>query len=342
MRETPQPLSVPQAINEVWSMDFMHDQLVDGRSIRTLNVIDDFNREALGIEVDFLVAIGAGDSYADAAYGMARQAEGHPVRQRPGISERGHRDVDTEARHPAGVHRAGQAAAKRVYRTVQPDRAIRMAVAVSVGRAGAGSRSGGRLDVDLQSRAPEYGIGRLYPEAAAGHGRLVSTSACCGKRGHYPPLPDDAEIAAALGSPRKATSTVSGLEVHRALIASWLEQNVPGTAILAALRREHGYTGSYSSVYRMIVSINTDRPPDATVPLSFAPGEAAQVDFGAGPMLPDADGVLRRTWAFVMTLAFSRHQYVEFVWDQTVATWLGCHRRCVRMVRWRPHTRDHR
>ena len=34
-------------------MDFMHDQLVDGRNIRTLNVIDDFNREALGIEVDF-------------------------------------------------------------------------------------------------------------------------------------------------------------------------------------------------------------------------------------------------------------------------------------------------
>ena len=28
-----------------------------------------------------------------------------------------------------------------------------------------------------------------------------------------------------------------------------------------------------------------------------------------------------------MTLCFSRHQYVEFVWDQTVATWLGCHRR---------------
>ena len=53
VRETPQPLSVPHAINEVWSMDFMHDQLVDGRSIRTLNVIDDFNREALGIEVDF-------------------------------------------------------------------------------------------------------------------------------------------------------------------------------------------------------------------------------------------------------------------------------------------------
>ena len=34
-------------------MDFMHDQLEDGRSFRLLNVIDDFNREALSIEVDF-------------------------------------------------------------------------------------------------------------------------------------------------------------------------------------------------------------------------------------------------------------------------------------------------
>jgi len=52
-REKPEPLAVPQAINEVWSMDFMHDQLSCGKSFRLLNVIDDFNREALGIEIDF-------------------------------------------------------------------------------------------------------------------------------------------------------------------------------------------------------------------------------------------------------------------------------------------------
>ena len=44
---------MPEAINECWSMDFMHDQLEDGRSYRLFNVIDDYNREGLGIEVDF-------------------------------------------------------------------------------------------------------------------------------------------------------------------------------------------------------------------------------------------------------------------------------------------------
>jgi putative transposase len=53
VREKPESLAVPQRSNQVWSMDFMHDQLEDGRSFRLFNVIDDFNREALGIEVDF-------------------------------------------------------------------------------------------------------------------------------------------------------------------------------------------------------------------------------------------------------------------------------------------------
>ena len=53
IREKPEPLAVPEAINECWSMDFMHDSLTDGRSYRLFNVIDDFNREGLGIEVDF-------------------------------------------------------------------------------------------------------------------------------------------------------------------------------------------------------------------------------------------------------------------------------------------------
>ena len=52
-RDKPEALAVPSTINEIWSMDFMHDQLEDGRSFRLLNILDDCNREGLGIEVDF-------------------------------------------------------------------------------------------------------------------------------------------------------------------------------------------------------------------------------------------------------------------------------------------------
>jgi putative transposase len=55
VRNKPNALVVPLSINQVWSIDFMHDRLEDGRSIRLFNVIDEFNREALGIEVDFLL-----------------------------------------------------------------------------------------------------------------------------------------------------------------------------------------------------------------------------------------------------------------------------------------------
>ena len=52
-RDRPDESSEPVAINQVWSMDFMSDSLDDGRRFRTFNVLDDYNREGLGIEVDF-------------------------------------------------------------------------------------------------------------------------------------------------------------------------------------------------------------------------------------------------------------------------------------------------
>jgi len=47
-----EPLLIPETINQAWSMDFMCDSLVDGRRFRLLNVIDDYNRESLAIEID--------------------------------------------------------------------------------------------------------------------------------------------------------------------------------------------------------------------------------------------------------------------------------------------------
>jgi len=51
-REAPQPLLQPIRPNQCWSMDFVHDRLMTGMAFRTFNVVDDFNRECLAIEVD--------------------------------------------------------------------------------------------------------------------------------------------------------------------------------------------------------------------------------------------------------------------------------------------------
>lgn len=45
------PIAPPSRPNERWSMDFVHDQVADGRRFRTLNIVDDFTRECLAIEV---------------------------------------------------------------------------------------------------------------------------------------------------------------------------------------------------------------------------------------------------------------------------------------------------
>ncbi len=68
-----------------------------------------------------------------------------------------------------------------------------------------------------------------------------------------------------------------------------------------------------------------DRAKDACVRVEVLPGEQAQVDFGYARLTLDPTGRLRKTWAFVMTLSHSRHQFVELVYDQTVETWLACH-----------------
>src|SRR5690606_19942408 len=75
--------------------------------------------------------------------------------------------------HKARTHPAGQAPTECLRRTVQQDRALRMAVPISLGRSGPCTTRRHAVDVVLQSRAPKYGSGRIYPKTAARHGRVA-------------------------------------------------------------------------------------------------------------------------------------------------------------------------
>lgn len=117
----------------------------------------------------------------------------------------------------------------------------------------------------------------------------------------------------------------SAVEPYRALVGRWREQGLECQAIWQRLQRDHGFTGSYTAVWRFVGQLE-DATPTVTVRIEVKPGDEAQVDFGyVGLLLDPATGRRRKAWAFVMTLSWSRHMYVEFVFDQTVETWLRLH-----------------
>ncbi|MEO6354664.1 MAG: IS21 family transposase [Burkholderiaceae bacterium] len=139
-------------------------------------------------------------------------------------------------------------------------------------------------------------------------------------------IPDDTMLASFFKAPRRGPQNVSSVEPFRDDILKWHAQGINATTIRRALNEKHGYSGSVHALYRFLLHEVPDLPV-ATMKLDFAVAEMAQVDFGAGPMITDrVTGERFKTWIFVCTLAWSRHQYAEFVRNQSVETWLACHR----------------
>lgn len=140
-------------------------------------------------------------------------------------------------------------------------------------------------------------------------------------------LPEMAELQARKstlyaddGTPQNRSSVAR----YRALVIRLHREGVESAAIWERLK-ERGFDGSYSAVWRYIQKLDPSQP-DVTVRVETEPGAEVQVDFGyAGKLIEPKTSKLRKSWAFVMTLSWSRHQYVEFVFDQKVATWLRCH-----------------
>ena len=140
------------------------------------------------------------------------------------------------------------------------------------------------------------------------------------------PMPEDASLAAGVGAAQRPPQNLSTVEPFRAQLLAWHARGIQATTMHRALVRNHGYAGSVHAVYRFLER-EGQSTAQATVMLDFPVGESAQVDFGQGPVITERrTGETFKTWIFVMTLAWSRHQYAEFVRDQKVETWLACHR----------------
>ena len=143
--------------------------------------------------------------------------------------------------------------------------------------------------------------------------------------GSLPPLEELQALLAETLPEKTPPQNTSSAAPYRKQIEKWLKEKVEVAAMYQRLQ-EGGYTGSYAAVWRLARKLDP-KTPETTTRVERKPGEEAQVDFGyAGRMIDPQTGKERRTWAFVLTLSWSRHQYVEFVFDQKIATWLRCHR----------------
>jgi transposase len=153
--------------------------------------------------------------------------------------------------------------------------------------------------------------------------------------GELPPIEELQAHLAASRTEQRPPQNVSSVETYREQVERLRREGVRMTAIYARLQ-EQGFEGSYSAVRRFVRQLEP-LLIDVTVRVERAPGEEAQVDFGYAGYMLDETGQRRKAWTFVMTLAWSRHQYVEFVFNQRVDTWLDLHRHAFEFFGGVPH-----
>jgi transposase len=99
---------------------------------------------------------------------------------------------------------------------------------------------------------------------------------------------------------------------HRQRIDTQLDAGLSAQRIYQDLVAEVGFGGSYQSVKRFVRHLRQQQP-NRVWRIEVQPGEEAQVDFGAGAPVVDAQGRRRRPWVLRVVLSHSRKAYSEAV-----------------------------
>jgi transposase len=130
---------------------------------------------------------------------------------------------------------------------------------------------------------------------------------------------------------RKTSASVC--EVYRETIQLGLSQGRNAMGIWQNLVDECGFAGGYQSVKRFVRRLRGVRSPEARVVIETPPGEEAQVDYGSGPMVRDAQsGKYRRTRMLVLTLGYSRKSVRLLCFRSSTRTWAELHEQAFRRL----------
>jgi transposase len=120
--------------------------------------------------------------------------------------------------------------------------------------------------------------------------------------------------------------TTSHCEPFLDFIELSLRKGRNAKAIWQDLVDDHGFTGRYASVKRFVRKLRGGVATEPRAVIVTPPGEEAQVDYGAGPMVRDKNaGRYRRTRLFVLTLGHSRKAVRLLVWQSNTRVWAELH-----------------
>ncbi len=129
--------------------------------------------------------------------------------------------------------------------------------------------------------------------------------------------------------PKEAPQSTSSLEAWIEPVRALVDKGVGPRAIYDRLRLDPAFDGTYWSTKRLVKRLRRERgvrAEDVAIPVETVPGDVAQVDFGEiGRVYDPSTGTLRRAWAFVMVLGYSRLMVARLAFDQKVETWLRLH-----------------
>jgi transposase len=162
---------------------------------------------------------------------------------------------------------------------------------------------------------------RLASQAAADSKcATMSSKVSAGSEAVSPPsalaaaaVQDDPKCAISPPDVCAGSRSVCAPLVH--LIEPMLDAGLSAVRIFQDLRSGHGFKGSYAAVKRFVASLKASQPRRVWR-IECALGEELQIDFAMGPMVPTAEGKMRRAWVFRAVLSYSRKGYAEAVLHQ--------------------------
>jgi len=114
---------------------------------------------------------------------------------------------------------------------------------------------------------------------------------------------------------------VSACEPYRNQVAEWYESGLSIERIRHDLSVEHGFEGSYHSVYRFVQSLDVDTAK-RIYRMECEPGQEAQIDYGTLYLPIGEDGRRKKVHILLVTLSYSRKAYVEAVLSQNTESFL--------------------